>query len=44
MARLAAGEGKARVENEPIKVRDALAILEKDGRGLEAEVACLLVE
>ena len=40
---IAAREAKARAEDDPTRVRDALAA-EEDERGLEAEVACLTVE
>ena len=47
MARLAAmatGETKVRAEGDLTKMRDALAATEGDGRGLEAEVVCLMIE
>ena len=44
LAAMAAGEAKARVEDELARMRDALAATEEDGRGLEAEVALLTVE
>ena len=47
MARLvavAAGEAKARVEDDLTRVRDALAATEEDGHGFEAEVARMTVE
>ena len=39
-----AGEAKARVEDDLTRVRDALAAVEEDGHGLEAEVTCLTVK
>ena len=41
---MAAGEAKARAEDELARMRDAMAAVEEDGRGLEAEVARLMVE
>ena len=39
-----AGDAKARAEDNLTRARDALAVVEEDGRGLEAEVARLEVE
>ena len=44
LATMAAGEAKARAEDELARMRDALATAEEDRRGLEAEVAHLKVE
>ena len=41
---VAAGEAKARVEDDLTRVRDALVAAKEDGHGLEAEVACLTIE
>ena len=41
---MAAGEAKARAEDDLARMRDALAAVEEDGRGLEAEVTLLTVE
>ena len=37
------GRGQGKAEDDPTRVRDALAA-EEDQRGLEAEVSCLTVE
>ena len=44
LASVAVGEAKARAEDDLTRVRDALAAVEEDGHGLEAEVARLKVE
>ena len=44
MAAMAMSEAKARAEDNLARMRDALAAKEEDGRGLEAEVAFLIVE
>ena len=44
LAAVAAGEAKARSNDDLTKVRDALAAVKEDGRGLEAEVDRLMVE
>ena len=41
---VAAGDAKARIEDNLTQARDALAVAEEDGRRLEAEVARLVVE
>ena len=41
---VAAGDVKARVEDDLIRVLDALAAVKEDGRRLEAKVACLAVK
>ena len=43
-ATIVAGKAKARAEDDLSRMRDALAAVEEDGRGLEAEVARLTVE
>ena len=44
VTRLAVGEAKVRAEDELARMLDAMANAEEDGRGPEAEVACLTVE
>ena len=44
LAVIAAGEAKARVEDDLTRARDALVVAEEEGRRLEAEVSCLAVE
>ena len=44
LAAIAAGEAKARAEDNLTKARDTLAATEEDERRLEVEVACLAVE
>ena len=44
LATVAAGEAKARVEDDLTRFYDSLATEEEDGRGLEAKVARLTVE
>ena len=44
MAAIAAGEAKARAEDDLARMRDALAAVEEDEQGMEAEVAHLTVE
>ena len=44
LAAMAAGEAKARAEDELARMRDALAATEEDKRRLEAEVFRLTVE
>ena len=44
LAAMTVGEAKARAEDDLAKMRDALAIVEEDRQGLEAEVGCLTVE
>ena len=44
LAVVAAGEAKARVEDDPTRVLDSLETVEEDGHGLEAGVAHLTVE
>ena len=44
LATIATGKAKARVKDDLVRMRDALAVAEEDERGLEAKVACLMVE
>ena len=44
LAVTAVGDAKARVEDDVARVLDALAVVEKDGRRSEAEIAYLAVE
>ena len=44
LAAIVAGEAKAMAEDDLVRMRDALAVVEEDGQGLEAEVALLTVE
>ena len=41
---VAAGDAKARAKDDLTRAQDALAVVEEDGRQLEAEVACLAIE
>ena len=44
LATIATSKAKARVEDDLVRMRDALAVVEEDERGLEAKVVCLTVE
>ena len=44
LAVIAAGDAKARVEDDLARILDALAAAEEDGRKSEAEIARLVIE